>query len=155
MKKFLFVLLLAFISLSLVACADIGVGKPAPEISAQEWLNGDGIKLADTKDKIVVVEFWATWCPPCRASIPHIKTMNAKLKDKNVIFVSLTNENKTTVTEFNKKAGMDWLVGIGSNSANDYAVRGIPHAFIVKNGVILWAGHPMAGLEQKLEELTK
>ncbi len=155
MKKFLFLLMLAFISFSLVACAEIGVGKVAPEISAEAWLNGDGIKLADCKDKIVVVEFWATWCPPCRKSIPHLKTMNAKLKDKNVVFVSLTNEDKDTVTKFNVKAGMDWLVGIGSNSASDYGVNGIPHAFIVKEGKVIWQGHPMAGLEEKLAELTK
>lgn len=155
MKKFLFILLLAFISFSLVACAEIGVGKAAPEISAQEWLNGDGIKLADVKDKIVVVEFWATWCPPCRASIPHLKEMNAKFKDKNVIFVSLTDEDKATVTEFNKSFGMNWLVGVGSNTGSDYGIRSIPRAFIVKNGNIIWTDHPMRGLEQKLEELTK
>ena len=155
MKKFLFVLMLAFISFSLVACAEIGVGKDAPEISAASWLNGNGLKLADNKDKIVVVEFWATWCPPCRKSIPHLKTMNAKLKDKNVVFVSLTNEDKDTVPKFNAQAGMDWLVGTGSNSASDYGVNGIPHAFIVKEGKVIWAGHPMAGLEEKLAELTK
>lgn len=154
MKKFFFILLLAFISLSIVACAD-SIGKDAPEISAKSWLNGTGLKLADNKDKIVVVEFWATWCPPCRASIPHLKQMNAKFKDKNVIFVSLTDEDENTVKNFNKTMGMDWLVGIESMSGNDYEVRTIPHAFIVKDGKIAWKGHPMNGLEQKLEELTK
>lgn len=157
MKKFLFVLMLAFISFSLVACAEIGVGGNAPEISAASWLNGNGIKLADCKDKYVVVEFWATWCPPCRKSIPHLKSMNAKYKDKNVIFVSLTDEDKATVTAFNEKSPtkMDWLVGTGSESGSDYRVRGIPHAFIVKDGKVIWQGHPMDGLEEKLAELTK
>ena len=50
---------------------------------------------------------------------------------------------------------MDWLVGTGSESANDYRVRGIPHAFIVKEGKVIWQGHPMDGLEEKLAELTK
>ena len=157
MKKFLFVLMLAFISFSLVACAEIGVGGNAPEISASAWLNGNGLKLADCKDKYVVVEFWATWCPPCRKSIPHLKSMNAKFKDKNVIFVSLTDEDKATVTAFNEKSPtkMDWLVGTGSESGNDYRVRGIPHAFIIKEGKVVWEGHPMGGLEEKLTELTK
>ena len=155
MKKIFYVLLLAFISLSIVACAGVGVGSDAPEISAQSWLNGEGIKLADNKDKIVVVEFWATWCPPCRASIPHLKKMNETYKDKKVIFVSLTNEDKNTVTPFAKQAGMDWLVGIGSDTGNDYGINSIPHAFIVQNGKIVWRGHPMNGLENKLAELTK
>ena len=50
---------------------------------------------------------------------------------------------------------MDWLVGTESNTANAYGVNGIPHAFIVKDGKIVWEGHPMNGLEQKLAELTK
>lgn len=154
MKKLFFILLLAFISFSLVACAD-SIGKVAPEISAQSWLNGDGLRLADNKDKIIVVEFWATWCPPCRASIPHLKQMNAKFKDKNVVFVSLTNEDENTVKNFNKTMGMDWLVGTGSNTANEYGVRGIPHAFIIKDGKIIWEDHPMNGLDKKLDELTK
>ena len=157
MKKFLFVLMLAFISFSLVACAEIGVGRDAPEISAAAWLNGNGLKLADCKDKIVVVEFWATWCSPCRKTIPHLKSMNAKYKDKNIIFVSLTDEDKNTVTSFNEKSPtkMDWLVGTGSNTGSEYGIRSIPHAFIVQNGKITWAGHPMDGLEEKLAELTK
>ena len=154
MKKFFFVFLIAFISLSLVACAD-NIGKDAPEISAQSWLNGNGLKLADNKDKIVVVEFWATWCPPCRASIPHLKQMNAQFKDKNVVFVSLTNEDENTVKNFNKTMGMDWLVGTGSNTADEYGVNGIPHAFIIKDGKIIWENHPMNGLDKKLAELTK
>ena len=155
MKRFLFILLLAFVSFSIVACAEIGVGKDAPEISASSWINGEGLKLADVKDKYVVVEFWATWCPPCRKSIPHLKTMNAKFKDKNVIFVSLTNESKDKVTEFNKSYNMDWLVGTGSDTASKYGVQGIPHAFIVKDSKVVWEGHPMDGLEEKLAELTK
>ena len=154
MKRLFFIFLLAFISFSLVACAD-NIGKVAPEISATSWLNGNGLKLADSKDKIVVVEFWATWCPPCRASIPHLKKMNAEYKDKNVVFVSLTNEDENTVKNFNKTMGMDWLVGTGSNTASEYGVRGIPHAFIIKDGKIIWEDHPMNGLDKKLAELTK
>ena len=152
-------LLFSFLSLYFVACAEVSVGKEAPEISAENWLYGNGLKLADSKDKIVVVEFWATWCPPCRESIKHLKKMNAEYKTKNVVFVSLTNEDKATVEKFNHKAKpeskMDWLVGTGSNTANQYGVRGIPQAFIVQNGIITWSGHPMDGLDKRLAELTR
>lgn len=157
MKKLFTAILVVFACLlcCLAADAEISVGSDAPEISAENWLNGTGLKLAENHDKIVVVEFWATWCPPCRASIPHLKKMNSELKDKNIIFVSLTNEDIAAVQKFNTKAGMDWLVGTGSKTANEYGVEGIPHAFIIQKGKITWHGHPMGGLEEKLKELIK
>ena len=68
-------------------------GKAAPEISAAKWFNTESFSLANNSDKIVVVEFWATWCPPCRQSIPHLKELSENYKDKNVVFVSLKKRN--------------------------------------------------------------
>lgn len=129
-------------------------GGVAPEVSAGTWINTESFKIADHKDKIVVVEFWATWCPPCRASIPHLKTLHETYADKGVILCSLTNEPAETVKEFNKKAGMTWIVGTDSSSGNDYGVSGIPSAFIVVDGNIVWNGHPMNGLDAELEKLV-
>lgn len=129
-----------------------GVNSPAPEVTAAKWINTDSFKLADNKDKIVIVEFWATWCPPCRKSIPHLKTLNETYKDQGVIIVSLTDEPAETINEFNKKAGMDWVIGAGSSSGRDYGVSGIPAAFIVVDGKIVWNGHPMGGLDEELKK---
>jgi thiol-disulfide isomerase/thioredoxin len=126
----------------------------APEVNAGKWLNTESFKLADHKDKIVVVEFWATWCPPCRASIPHLKKLHETYKDKGLVLVSLSNEPVDTVTEFGKKADMTWIVGAESNSGSDYGVSGIPSAFIVVNGEIVWNGHPMGGLDAEIEKLV-
>ncbi len=129
-----------------------GVNSPAPEVTATNWVNTNSFKLADNKDKIVIVEFWATWCPPCRKSIPHLKTLNETYKDKGVVIVSLTDEPVDTINEFNKKAGMDWIIGAGSSSGRDYGVSGIPTAFIVVDGKIVWNGHPMGGLDEELKK---
>lgn len=156
MKKIFILMLIAFVAFTfLKAGAELGIGSDAYEISASDWLNGEPTTLSALHDKIVVVEFWATWCPPCRASIPHLKKMNEEFKSKNVVFISLTDEPKNKVEPFAEKAGMNWLVGMGSRTSNDYGVTGIPHAFIIKEGKVLWSGHPMAGLEEKLRELTK
>ena len=132
------------------------VGKEAPEIQAAYWLNAPALALRGLRGKIVVVEFWATWCPPCRASIPHLIEMNHKFAAQGVVFISLTNEDRKTVEPFARKMKMDYAVGGGSKTSGVYGVRGIPHAFIVDpSGTVAWEGHPMGGLDKALEEQLK
>lgn len=127
-------------------------GSEAPEISAGVWFNSEGTTLADNHDKVVIVEFWATWCPPCRAIIPHLKELHETYKDQGVVLVSLSNEPEATVADFVKKAGMTWIIGAESNTGGDYGVRGIPASYIVVEGKIVWNGHPN-GVEAKLKEI--
>ncbi|MBU1108982.1 MAG: TlpA family protein disulfide reductase [Candidatus Riflebacteria bacterium] len=157
MKKFSYFLLALFFFCFGVVMPGCSQGKTgeAPEVSAGTWINADSFKLADHKDKIVVVEFWATWCPPCRKSIPHLKTLYHDYKDKGVVVVSLSNEPVATINEFNKKAGMDWIVGAESESGAAYGVSGIPSAFIVVDGKIVWNGHPMDGLDVEIKKLVE
>lgn len=127
-------------------------GPKAPEIQAAYWLNTAPLSLADLRGKIVVLEFWATWCPPCRTTIPHLVQMYKTYKDKGVVFVSLTNEPRQTVEPFVGKMGMVYPVGGGSPTGRVYGVRGIPHAFIIDpSGAVVWQGHPMGGLQEALE----
>ena len=120
------------------------VGKPAPEIKAAYWINTPGLKLSDLTGKVVVVEFWATWCPPCRKSIPHLIELNKKFADKGVVFIGLSDETQDKVAPFVKQMNMDYAVGGGSPTGNLYGVTGIPTAFIVDTtGKVAWEGHPM------------
>ncbi len=129
-------------------------GEPAvaPEISAGKWFNADSFSLADNKDKIVVVEFWATWCPPCRKSIPHLKKLHEEYAEKGVVIVSLSNEPAATIEAFMGKADMPWIIGAESSAGGAYGVSGIPAAFIVVDGKIVWNGHPMGGLDEELKK---
>ena len=132
------------------------VGKKAKELKVKAWLNTDPITLKDLKGKIVVLEFWATWCPPCRKSIPHLIKLYEKYKDKGVVMVSITSESKSKVKSFVKKNRMEYPVGTGGTTSRIYGVRGIPHAFIINDkGIIVWEGHPMAGLDKALEKEVK
>jgi thiol-disulfide isomerase/thioredoxin len=137
------------------------LGDDAAPLAVAEWVKGTPVDVKDGK-AIYVVEFWATWCPPCRASIPHLSELQAKLKTKGVVMVGISDETADKVKPFVTEQGakMDYRVALdqGRQTHKSYmggfGVGGIPHAFIVnKQGKIVWHGHPMVGLDKALEEI--
>jgi thiol-disulfide isomerase/thioredoxin len=140
------------------------LGMDAPPLKIAKWIKGGPVDLAAGKGKtIYVVEFWATWCGPCRTSIPHLTKMQEQFKDQNVVFIGISNEKADKVEPFVKNMGakMEYAVAVddadGSMGAymRAFEVGGIPHAFVVdKQGKIAWHGHPMNSLDRTLEELV-
>jgi thiol-disulfide isomerase/thioredoxin len=123
------------------------VGEAPPPFAAEAWLNwkggGEAPTLENLKGKVVVVEFWATWCGPCIAGIPHLNEIHEKHTRDGMVLLSLTDQSRSHVEEFMAKTTMNYTVGVGSRTANDYGVRGIPQAFIIgRDGKVAWAGHP-------------
>ncbi len=153
-KTFLMAIFIFCFGIIVPGCTQ-GEPKVAPAVEAGKWFNTESFKLEDHSDKIVVVEFWATWCPPCRKSIPHLQKLHDELSEKGVVLVSLSNEPAATIEKFMEKVPMTWIVGAESNSGQAYGVRGIPSAFIVVDGKIVWNGHPMSGLDAELKKLVK
>lgn len=165
MKLRLLPLLLGFAAacgLTSTAAAAAAVGDPAAPLHIAEWIKGKPVDLAAAKGKqVVVVEFWATWCGPCRTSIPHLTELQKKFKD--VVFIGVSDEDADTVKPFVKRMGdkMDYTVAVdkdGKTSAGymgAYGINGIPHAFIVdKESRVVWLGHPMDRLEETLAEVV-
>ena len=133
---------------------------PATKLKGLQWIKGGPVELK--KDTISVVEFWATWCPPCRVSIPHLTKLQKKFKDKKVTFIGISNESVDKVKPFVKDKGdvMDYVVAvdpqpkISDGYMKAYKQRGIPTAFIVDKQLrVVWMGHPMSDLEVVLEEV--
>jgi thiol-disulfide isomerase/thioredoxin len=136
------------------------VGDPAPKLQVGKWIQGEPVKDFE-KGKAYIVEFWATWCPPCRTSIPHLTEVQKKFKDKGVVVVGVSTEKPTVVKAFVEKQAnnMAYTVAIDDGGKTSkgymtaYGQNGIPHAFIVgKNGKIVWHGHPMDGLEKAIDK---
>ncbi len=132
-------------------------GKPAGELVIAKWVKGEEVDLSEG---VNVVEFWATWCPPCRTSIPHLTKLQDRFKDRGVKIIGISDEPLRTVEPFVKGMGseMDYTVAIDDRDATSrdymgrYGVNGIPHAFVVKDGAVVWHGHPMSGLDDAIED---
>ena len=148
---------------ALQAASMAKIGDAAAPLKIKEWVKGEPVDMKN-RDKIYVVEFWATWCGPCRTSIPHLTELQKKYADKGVVFVGISDEKANVVKPFVEKMGqkMDYVVACDDERKTyagymeAYGRNGIPSAFVVdKEGTVAWAGHPMAGLETKLQQLTK
>ncbi len=131
------------------------VGEPIPKIQARELFNNEyNLNLEDLQGYIVVVEFWATWCGPCKASIPHLSEMQERYTDRGVVFIGLSDEKTDTVRKFLQSTKMKYLVGAESSTGRDFGVNAIPAAFLVDpDGVLRWKGHPMQGLDEQIDLL--
>jgi len=155
---------------------ELTIGSKAPAIDVEHWVsNGNGkfpIVREFENGKVYVIEFWATWCDPCIASMPHISKLQKEFADRGVQIISVSEEDLPTVEAFlEKKAkGQDQTFG---QLTNNYCLttdpdgsvqkaymeaahqNGIPTAFIVgKDGKIDWIGHPVE-MDQPLTAIVE
>ena len=143
------------------------IGDQSPGLEIAKWIKGDPVE-APLKDKVHVVEFWATWCGPCLAGMPHLSELQNKYKD-DVVFIGVTREDEKTVRGFlgkKSRTGGTWddviqyrLALDANNWTNNNYFRaagqtGIPCAFIVgREGKIEWIGHP-ARMDEPLAKVV-
>lgn len=113
------------------------------QISSYNWnlkgLNSQNINFSEFENKIVFVNFWATWCPPCRAEMPMIHKLYNDYKDK-IAFVFVTNEDWNTVSTFFKKKGYDLPVynSVSKPPQKLTVTNSIPASYLIdKKGAIL------------------
>ena len=128
-------------------------GQKAPEVTAQHWLT----TKPDLEGKVIMVDLWATWCGPCRASIPDLNAYQ-KRYDEKLVVVGLSNEEQATVRNFMRGTRMNYAVGVdqGKGFASVVAARAIPHALIISpDGIVRWQGNPHSLQDHELEQIIE
>ena len=144
------------------------VGDPAPKLQTGKWVQGDPVKALET-GKAYLVEFWATWCGPCRVSIPHLNEIHNKYKDKDLVVIGQDcwERDEKLVEPFISKMGdkMTYRVALDDKKEEEQGKMaqtwmaaagrgGIPSAFLVdKKGTIAWIGHPMSLSDSLIDEV--
>lgn len=144
------------------AAEAIGIGKAAPEIDLKDP-NGKSIKLSSLKGKVVLLDFWASWCGPCRMEMPNVVAAYNKYNAKGftVYSVSLDKDAAAWKNSINK-LGMIWENHVSDlkwwqcEAAVKYGIQGIPAAFLLdKDGIIVATNLRGAALDEKIGELLK
>jgi cytochrome c biogenesis protein CcmG/thiol:disulfide interchange protein DsbE len=124
----------------------------APDISVLEWIDRQPVKLSDLRGQVVLLDFWATWCGPCRATLPRLEKTYRTYKDQGLVIIGLTNfeghaEGKSLtrpqeldyLRDFKKRIGLSYGFAVSEEGRNDfrYGVSSIPTTFLLdRRGVV-------------------
>jgi len=132
-------------------------GKPMPALNVSDWVNGQ-IKPEDIKGKVVIVDFYATWCGPCMAAIPHNNELLKKYKDKGLVIVGVctSNRGQEKMEQNAKDKGIEYPVARDheQKSAKAWAVHYYPtYAIVDRKGIVRIVGLQPGNVESVVKKL--
>jgi peroxiredoxin len=134
-----------------------GASGDAPNFKLQD-LDGKTVRLSDFKGKPVVLDFWATWCQPCRDSMPGMAKLHKEYADKGLVILSISLDGGAVedVRDFRKEYGMTYTVLMGTEEvAAEYSVRTIPMMVVIDKSGKIRKRYLGAGNEEAIESMVK
>jgi peroxiredoxin/outer membrane protein assembly factor BamD (BamD/ComL family) len=121
------------------------VGQKPPEIMIKEWLNtNESYTLGKLKGKIVLIDFWATWCRPCVRAMPHLQKVWEAYKDKGLVVIAISAETRAKVQPFADRYKYTFPFAMDDNrmTSRAYGIKSIPTTYIIApDGKVAWQGH--------------
>lgn len=126
--------------------SDMGVEQPDTPLAAPAFeltdLSGTKVSLDSLSGKVVLLNFWATWCPPCREEMPGMEQLWQKYSDRGLVIVAITvdDTDERGIRKFVEQLGLTYpvLIDTGSSVADRYAVGGLPTSFLIdRDGQVL------------------
>lgn len=167
MKSFRFLVAAALGTLAISAHAQaLKVGSPAPKVQFAKWIKGKQFDKLESKG-IYVMEFWATWCGPCKVAMPHVTELAKKYPKITFTGVSIFEDQKDekfleNVATFVKGNTKNMGYNVAADDTDQFMAKtwmdaaglnAIPATFVVQDGKVAWIGHPMA-LDPVLEKMA-
>jgi cytochrome c biogenesis protein CcmG/thiol:disulfide interchange protein DsbE len=130
-------------------------GKPAPEFKVEKWLTTGG--EPSRKDKTVLIDFWATWCGPCKKLIPELAEWQKEFKD-DLVVIGVSDEKADVVENFVKHTTIGYAIATDTQRSmmNAAKPRGIPHVLVISSdGIVRWQGLTKGATDQLTTEKLK
>ena len=123
-----------FVTFGLLSCQGQMTTKKAPDFTLKN-IDGRNYSLSSANGKVIILDFWATWCPPCRKEIPHFVELASKYKRQGleIIGISLDREGVGVVKSFAENNGINYPILMGNEQvvAKYGGIRGIPTTFVI------------------------
>lgn len=140
-----------------------GIGSEVSEYPKVQWIQGEPVTKFD-KDKIYIIECWATWCGPCKAAIPHVNELQKKFGNQVVIIgQNIWETNPKKVVDFVKKEGdgMSYRIAYGGGQEDDFSLKfmktaglsWIPQTFVIQDNKVVWMPNPEQLSEEAIQLL--
>jgi len=134
------------------------LGQRAPSFTLKD-LQDEEVSLSDYLGNVVILDFWASWCPPCRYSMPHLENLGTTYRDQGLVVLGVNlDEDRQDAETFLEDSGYSSIVTVWKSYAaaqavkNLYSVSGIPHTFLIdRQGIIRYSDHPIRLRDHDIE----